>query len=197
MLLIESPGETRVDMPTGQEKKPASSNKVVVGIAVAVAVAAIGVAAYTVSKSGEDKEDDSLGIGYSSEAVVMTDQDALNAAVAEDFKKAQEGQVGLNYVNDAYSTDGINFECYIANSTANALDMFLTIFADSEMTDQIFLSKLVPPGSGFESIKLERALEPGDHTVYVAITQVVTDENGAQTVKNQVFHTMEFHVEKE
>ena len=52
----------------------------------------------------------------------------------------------------------------------------------------------MPPGSGFESITLDRALEAGDHTVNVVVTQVDTDENGAQVIKNQVAHTMEFHV---
>jgi hypothetical protein len=64
------------------------------------------------------------------------------------------------------------------------------------MTDELFLSKLVPPGSGFETITLEHPLETGDHVVYVVITQIDTDEEtGAQTVKNQVVHTMDFHVQ--
>jgi hypothetical protein len=65
------------------------------------------------------------------------------------------------------------------------------------MTDQLYLSKLVPPGSGFEEIELEHPLDQGDHTVYVALTQVETDEEtGAQTIRNQVIHTIDFHVTK-
>ena len=63
-----------------------------------------------------------------------------------------------------------------------------------ELTDQIFLSGLVPPGSGFERITLNRPLDEGDHTVYVSLTQVDIDENGQQVIKNQVMHTMDFHV---
>lgn len=74
--------------------------------------------------------------------------------------------------------------------------MFLTIYADAELTDQIFLSGLVPVGSGFEQITLDRALEPGDHSVNVVVTQVDTDEDGVQVIKNQVAHTMDFHVEE-
>ena len=39
-----------------------------------------------------------------------------------------------------------------------------------------------------------RPLDEGDHTVYVSLTQVDIDENGQQVIKNQVMHTMDFHV---
>ena len=67
-----------------------------------------------------------------------------------------------------------------------------------ELTDQIFLSGLVPPGSGFDHITLDHELEPGDHRVYVVLTQVDTDpETGKQTLIRQVSHTMDFHVTEE
>lgn len=133
-------------------------------------------------------------LGYSTEATVMLDEDSLQAAVDEAIENAKNGMVALQYQNDAYSTDGTTFSCLIANAPSNLYDMFLTIYADDALTDQIFLSQLVPPGSGFEEITLDHALEAGDHTVYVAVTQVDTDENGAQVIKNQVMHTIEFHV---
>ena len=134
-------------------------------------------------------------LGYSADAKVMLDQDSLQAAVSAAMENAQAGNIALLYKNNAYSDDGINFECYIANSAYNAYDMYLTIFADGEMTDQIFLSLLVPPGSGFDNITLEHALDPGDHTVYVGLTQVAVDEEtGEQVIQGQVFHTMDFHV---
>jgi hypothetical protein len=44
---------------------------------------------------------------------------------------------------------------------------------------------------------LEHPLDAGDHTVYVVLTQVKTnEETGEEEVANQVIHTMEFHVEK-
>lgn len=135
-------------------------------------------------------------VGYATEATVMLDQNSLQAAMDAAMEKAKDGNVALRYKNNAFSTNGTDFECYIVNSTANVFDMFLTIYADAELTDQIFLSGLVPPGSGFENITLDRALDVGDHTVYVAVTQVADDENGQQVIKNQVMHTMDFHVEK-
>ena len=183
---METPAETK--------RTPASSNKAVIIIAAAVIIAvAIVAAAFIVLSGGKDGSDDGI-IGYATEAKVMLDQDSLQAAMDEAMANARDGNVGLMYKNDAFSDDGVNFECYIANSSANAYDMFLTIYADLELTDQIFLSGLVPPGSGFERITLNRPLDEGDHTVYVSLTQVDIDENGQQVIKNQVIHTMDFHV---
>lgn len=134
-------------------------------------------------------------IGYATEATVMLDQDSLQAAVDEALENAKNNRVALRYKNDAYSADGKTFSCHIINDTANIYDMFLTIYADSGMSEQLFLSGLVPPGSGFEEITLDKALAPGDHKVVVAVTQVADDEEtGEQLIKNQVVHTMEFHV---
>lgn len=142
-----------------------------------------------------DLDDDGTPlISYATEAHVMLDQESLQAAMDAAMENAKDGNVSLLYKNNAYSTNGTDFECYIVNAAANKFDMFLTIYADAAMEDQLFLSGLVPPGSGFENITLDRALESGDHEVIVVVTQVDTDEEGAQIIKNQVMHTMEFHV---
>ena len=135
-------------------------------------------------------------IGYATEAKVMLDQNSLQAAADEAQKNAKDGNVALQYQNDAFSKDGKTFSCRIVNAPANLYDMFITIYADAALTDQLFLSGLVPPGSGFDEIILNHELEVGDHRVYVAITQVDTGDDGEQIIKNQVMHTIEFHVEQ-
>ncbi len=170
-------------------------------IAVSIAAAVIAVSAAVIVSvvsggSGEEVdifEDDVPLVGYDNSAMMILTEDDLNAA--RDLGTSAENEVALLYKNNAYSTDGETFSCYIVNNPRNDYDMFLTIYSDMEMKDEIFLSGLVPPGGGFEEITLERKLNEGDHTVCVVVTQVDTDESGAQVIKNQVSHTMEFHVE--
>lgn len=186
-----------MDLSTETKKAPVQSNKIIIIVgAIVIALLATIVVILLRRQSLEAINDgDTPKIGYSTDAKVMLDQDSLQAAFDEALKNTEDGYVGLKYQNDAYSTNGTDFECYIANSESNVYDMFLTIYADAELTDQIFLSGLVPPGSGFESITLDHALAPGDHTVYVALTQVDTnEETGEQVIKNQAMHTIEFHV---
>ena len=102
--------------------------------------------------------------------------------------------MSLWYQNSAYSEDGVNFTCRIGNSASNLYDMFLTIYADAYMTDQVYMSQLLRPGMGFEKIKLEHALRRGTTTVYVVVTLVDTAEDGTQTIKAQASHTMDFTV---
>lgn len=180
------------------KKEPRISNKaviIVVAAAAAVIVAAIAVVTVIILQRNEDVPTSSqMSIGYAAEAKVMLEQNELQAAMDEAMENAKLGNIGLRYQNDAFSTDGTNFECYIVNSSVNKFDMFLTIFTDAELKEQIYLSELVPPGSGFESITLDRSLEKGDHTVYVALTQVDVNEAGEQVILRQVVHTMDFHV---
>lgn len=179
-------------MSQSSEQKNNNNTKVIIAIAAVVVVLAVCVTAFLILRKGNNS--DSPKIGYAADAEVILDQDSLQAAIDEAVENAKNGMVALQYQNDAFSDDGQTFSCLIANSASNLYDMFLTIYADDALTDQIFLSELIPPGSGFEEITLDHALEPGDHTVYVVVTQVDTEEDGSQVLKNQVIHTIEFHV---
>jgi hypothetical protein len=138
--------------------------------------------------------DSGFKIGYASEGVtVVDDPEALQRAIDEAYEKSQEPGISLNYRNDAVSTNGIDFDCYIGNSPNNAYDMFINIYADAELTDELFLSELLRPGQAFEKITLKHPLDPGVHRVYVAFTQVKV-EDGEQKIHKQVILTMDFHV---
>ena len=184
-----------MDSSAQMKNAPVLTKKVVIIATVIIAVLLIAVGVLLSRTLLNVEGSDVPKISYATDAKVMLDQDSLQAAFDTAMKNAEDGYVGLKYKNDAYSTNGIDFQCYIVNSESNKYDMFLTIYADTELTDQIFLSGLVPPGSGFEDITLDHALESGNHTVYVALTQVEEDEEtGEQVIKNQVMHTMDFHV---
>lgn len=193
---METETNNEVKNTSAPQKK---DNKLTIAIVALIAVV-IGATAVIVDTLQRDRTADEpannggMTIDYETDAKVFLDQSSLQAAMDEAMKNAQDRNVALRYQNDAYSKDGKTFECYIANSGGNLYDMFLTICSDMDMTDQLFLSKLLRPGTGYDSITLDRALEPGDHTVYVAVTLVDTDRNGGQVIKAQVVHTMDFHV---
>ena len=131
-------------------------------------------------------------IEYAEGTVAVESPNAFQERVDQMVEDAQK-TIGLQFKNDAYSADGLNFDCYIANPSRNERDMFLAIYADLELTEQVYLSGLVAPGHAFERITLERPLPEGDHTVYVAFSQVEELE-GQQTMRAQALVTMDFHV---
>lgn len=130
-------------------------------------------------------------LGYAEGVTVVNDPDALQKAVDEMYAKAAEGNIMLEYANDATSSDGETFECYIANAAENSYDMYIQMFADSALTDQLLLTGLLRPGTAFDSITLEHALDKGTHRVYVAFTQV---EEDLATIHGQVMVTMDLTV---
>ena len=171
------------------EEGGSSTNKalIVVIILLLLAIAAGCVYFFFIRK---EPEDEGLGIGV---GVALT-QEELDAAMAEAARNASNGAVALKYKNGAYSTDGTNFDCYILNSESNFFDMFFQIYADEEMTDKLFASGLIPRGSGYNKLELDRPLGKGDHTVYVLVSTVTTDEDGKEKIAAQISHTMDFHV---
>lgn len=184
------------DKTNGKSGSGGSVNKnvIIIAAAVVVIVVAVCITAFAMSRNKQEADTSGLTIGYATEASVFTDQDALQAAIDEARENAANNRITLNYKNNAYSEDGKTFSCFLANSKSNLYDLFFTIFADPEMTDQVLLSGLVRPGSGFEEITLDRALETGDHTMYIVQTMVDTDEEGNQVIKAQTAFTVEFHV---
>ena len=178
-----------------QNQRPLDKRLIAVIVGLVLVIAVLCFFMFFRQKEGSVEDGSTPRIGYETDAKVMLDQDSLQAAIDEAQENAKNGMVALQYQNEAFSNDGKTFSCYITNAPSNLYDMFLTIYADAELTDQIYLSGLVPPGSGFEEITLEHPLDHGDHTVYVAVTQVDTkEETGEQVIKNQVMHTIIFHV---
>lgn len=142
----------------------------------------------------QTSQDNGFKIGYATEGVTVIDsEDSLQKAVDESYEKAKAPGIGLQYVNDAYSDDGINFECSIGNPEENEYDMFIVIYSDMDMEEMLFLSPLLRPGQKFEHITLEKSLASGVHQVVVGFTQVV-EEDGEQKIHAQTAVTMDFHV---
>jgi hypothetical protein len=149
--------------------------------------------ALTACKKKEEAQS-GLILDYATEGVVETeDPNALQKAFDVAKKEAQESRFGLDYKNDAYSEDGKTFSCYIGNSDENADDLFISVYMDPELTDELYTSQLLRPGTAFETIELNRTLDPGVYMVYVPHTQIRLVD-GKQTIVGQVVITMDFHV---
>ena len=177
-----------------ETKSQSGQRKTAVLLAVLLVLLAAALAALVVLRGGKAtdiQDEDTPRIGYAEGVTVADDPNALQNAVDEMYAKAAEGSIALEYTNEASSEDGRNFSCYIANAAANRYDMYIDIYSDLDLTDEIYLSGLIRPGYAFRDLTLDNALEPGTHTVYVAFTQV---EEDLATIHGQVIVTMDFVV---
>ena len=159
------------------------SPKAIIAAVCVVAVVAGGVGLYASGVIGPKEEDDG-GVRYAAEGVMILEDTGGIYDVLE------PNSIALEFKNDAFSNDGKTFACYLGNSALNEYDMYVAIYSDAELTVLLYMSGLVPPGSGFEEITLDKELEKGDHRVYIAFTQM----EDPKTIHAQTIYTMDFHV---
>ena len=114
----------------------------------------------------------------------------------EEVEPVDAGWIKLTYNYKAFSADGVHFSCLLTNDPANVYDLYFDIYDSDRLAveDRVFLSGLIPPGYGLKQIALAHALPPGSTTCYVVFNQVDTDEEGNQSMVNQMMVTVEFVV---
>lgn len=171
-------------------------NKLVIALSVAlIAVVAGGAVVITRLMSRDvaqaPVQSAGLQIGYEADVRTALTEEDLQAQM--DALLNSDSMMSLEYKNNAVSANGKDFECYIANASLNSYDMYIGLYADSALTDELFLSQLLRPGTAFDRVTLNRALEPGVHTVYCVMTQV-KEENGELVIHNSTTVTMDFTV---
>ena len=160
----------------------AKKKKVIIILIVIVVMAAAAGVIWWLCRHNEQSTEN--GIGYESQAVVVTDPDQLQSMMDQ---MTDDNSVALEYKNVATSQDGKNFACYLANSGKNKYDMFLTLFKDSEKKEQILLTKLIPPGSGLKKFTLDKKLDPGTYEGVLVLTQVKDDHKTIQSQTSVVY----------
>lgn len=131
-------------------------------------------------------------LNYDNAAIVLDPGDQLQQEIDKVFQEVQDGYISLSHKNVAYSSDGVNFECYIQNNIDNKYDLFLNIYKDSSAQEQLLLSGLIPPGQGIDHFISEIRLDPGEYKALLVITQVEDDH--ATLHGDQLFLTLDLVV---
>jgi hypothetical protein len=183
------------------EEKKDSKSKIIIIVLVIVIVlmAAGGVTAFillnnnngnqtkddnpAVTTEAESKSENSnpLLLNYDSGAVAL-DENGLEKQI-EEMRKNSEGNVSLEYKNEAESTNGKDFNCYLANSELNTEDMFFAVFTDASMTEQMYLSGLIKPGTSIQKFTSDIPLEKGEYSAVCVFTTVSDDH---ETMTSQI-----------
>jgi hypothetical protein len=118
--------------------------------------------------------DNPLILDYDNSAVALN-ADELAKQYNDLQKKVDEGTVSLEFQNIAFSENGTDFTCHLANSDMNTEDMFFNIYKDGTFSEQIYLSGLLSPGQVIESFTSEIKFDPGEYEVVVLFTTVADD----------------------
>jgi hypothetical protein len=181
-------------MAKKKKKKLRTGRLVLFIVLILLIVALVGAVLFLVLNrgSGSGGEDSTEATTVASreltyEGGVVTSGNGFQQAVDEMYSRAAEGYAALEYENDITSEDGLNFKCYIANSLSNRYDMFVAIYLDDDLTDELYLSGLIPTGSAMEKFTAEHKVEPGSYSATLVMTQVESDN---ATMHAQVMHAV-------
>ena len=131
--------------------------------------------------------------------IVVDDEDELNKQVQKLYEAAEDEGIRIEYKNEAFSTDGKTFDCYIGNPTSSSYPLFITIYADSTYQEELFVSGLLKPGQAFNKVTLTRALTEPITNLPICYTQVYephTEHNDTDdfTIRAQTVVTLNFNI---
>ena len=171
-----------------QKVKKPSKTELIMLVIILVLLAACGIALIMLLTPKNDVQPEEIGVQSEKnstdegiikydEAAVAFNADDLQEQLDEMQKKADEQQMALRYQKIARSSDGVNFKCEIGNSPANKYDMYINIYKDPELTEQILLTGLIPPGSEITEFESEIPLESGTYNTTLVLTQVEDDHS--------------------
>ena len=181
-----------------EEKKDSKSKVIIVLIIVIVLLLCGGTAAFLLLNNGSgtapsddvavttanvvtDEPQNPLRMDYDNSAVAL-DENGLQKQL-EDLQKNAGDNISLEYRNEAISKDGKTFQCYLANSELNTEDMFIAIFTDASMSEQVYLSGLLRPGTSIQEFQSEIQFEPGEYSLVAMFTSVSDDH---ETMTSQI-----------
>lgn len=125
---------------------------------------------------------------YDDNAVVLNPDEQQNG----DIKEVDDGLISLSHKNQAFSSDGKNFDCFIKNNVDNKYDLYIAIYKDQTAKEQLYLSGLIPPGSGLDKFTSEIKLDNGEYNALLVVTQV--EEDHATIHGGQLFLSLHLKV---
>lgn len=91
------------------------------------------------------------------------------------LQEAKDTQIPVSFAADATSSDGVNFDCEIGNPPGAKHYMYLDIYSDTTLEEEVYLSGLLKPGTGITSFTTSRAFPKGDTEAVLVFTTVQDD----------------------
>lgn len=153
--------EKHIEENQGNEEKKQKQKATPAQIAAITlsSIAIIGVAGiFLMRKEPESPAVQKIGM----EAGIITNEDDI-----ADLELNEPFSFTTLYDRDIYITNGKDATCYIGNSDYNYYeDMYIQIYLndeDDQMSEEIYVSQIIPRGSHIESFTAKRDLEPGDY----------------------------------
>lgn len=177
-----------------EEKK--SSNKIIILlIIIIVLLIAGGVAFFIMSSNRSDNGGESTPTGGKQipidvNAGVLTG-DKLKEWNESVLAEMEDYQIPIAFSPTATSTDGVNFSCEIGNPPGAKYYIYLDMYSDTSLEEEVYLSGLLEPGQGIFNFTTNRAFPKGETDIVLVISTV---QDNRETIVAQTMMALTLQV---
>lgn len=91
------------------------------------------------------------------------------------LRDMEDNQIPIAFSPTAISTDGTNFTCEIGNPPGAKYLMYLDMYSDVSLSEEVYLSGLLQPGQGITSFTTTKAFPKGETDIVLVFTTVQDD----------------------
>lgn len=163
------------------EEKKSSNKKVIIILIIIIVLLIAGGTAFALVMNAKNKPAESE---TTSGNVIPTE---VNAKVLDPDKmkewnesvlaEMEDNQIPVAFSPTATSSDGENFSCEIGNPPGAKYLMYLDMYADTSLEEQVYLSGLLEPGQGITEFKTSKTFPKGETDIVLVLTTVQDDHS--------------------
>lgn len=162
------------------ETKKSSKKTIIILLVIIIALLVLGGAVLIFALNRSDNENgsqsESTGKQIPLEVTAgVLSPDKLKEWNEQALKEMEDNQIPIIYSPTAKSEDGVNFTCDIGNPEGAKYYMYLDLYADTSLEEEVYLSGLIEPGKGITSFTTNRAFPQGETDAVLVFTTVQDD----------------------
>lgn len=161
------------------EEKKSSNKTVIIILLIVIILLLAGVAAFFIWNANKPSESENSTGGKQIPLEInagVVSPDKVKEWNEQAIKEMQDNEIPMIFSPTATSTDGVNFECEIGNPPGAKYYMYLDLYSDTSLEEEVYLSGLLEPGKGITSFSTSKTFPKGETDAVLVLTTVRDDQ---------------------
>lgn len=159
------------------EEKKSSNNKIVIILIIVIVLLVAGGVTFFILNGKKPAES---GTTSGKQIPLEVNAGVLNPDKMKEWNESvlaemEDYQIPIAFSPTAISQDGENFSCEIGNPPGAKYYIYLDMYSDTTLSEEVYLSGLLEPGQGITTFKTNRAFPKGETDIVLVISTVQDD----------------------
>ena len=176
-----------------EEKKKSSNKTVIILLLIVILLLLIGGGVFLFLNMNKPAENDNNTGGKQIPLEInagVVNPDKVKEWNEQAIKEMQDNEIPMIFSPTATSTDGVNFECEIGNPPGAKYYMYLDLYSDTSLEEEVYLSGLLEPGKGVTSFSTSKTFPKGETDAVLVLT-TVRDDQKTLVAQTMVYLTLQ------